>query len=286
MTSEEILAYWTPENIRSAIPFEEFLKKSKSEKQKPVAAAKGDDVSPRGQLVPTVVPKEKLTTFPYQCVGRLYFTIKGTRTWISAHHVGANRLLTVAHALVVSGSKPGEWVFAELLGFIPAMVNYQDEFGMNYGTYPQIPGGPGQAYFPNNHFNPDDRKADFDICTVFLNKGSTGKYISEVLPPIQLLINLNYTPQAEWNCIGYPDPAVSKDGEMYEISGKFAKKVDTTVQKYGFTPPGMSGGPWILKDSNNRGNGIQAGNVDDTTTISPYFRDGLIPALAEVEEKL
>ena len=267
MTSEEILAYWTPERIQSAVPVDQFLQMESYEVQSTGALAA------LGDRQVTVVPSDKLTTFPYQCVGKLYFTLKNTRTWTTAYHIGGNKLLTVAHAVVATGSTQGSKAYASALAFIPAMTDKNDNLGKNYGYFPQVQGGPGQAYFPDPNFDPANMKAEYDICTVLLGTGSKGKKISEVLPPIEIINNKQYTAQTEWNTIGYP--VTNQDGKMCEISGKYVQNSlsSNTVQKYGNAPHGMSGGPWIFLGPGNKANGVQAGNATSSTDISPYFRD-------------
>ena len=304
LTSDEILAYWTPERIRSAVPVDRLLSQGSyygveprqhaGEQQRALSEgakssyvrveAKADSGRASGQpRVPqelTEVPASRLTTFPYQCVGRLYFTIRNLRTWTTAYHVGSNRLLTVAHALVVAGATPGSKEYAAALAFIPAMVDHEDHFGRNYGFFPQVGGGGlGTAYFPDPKFDPAERKAEHDICVVLLGVGNRGKQISRVLPPIQLLKNQRYDSKTEWNSIGYP--VTNSKGRMCEISGTFVPNslVSDTVRKHGAASPGMSGGPWILAGSGDRANGVQAGNTTLTTAISPYFRYPWMAAL-------
>ena len=268
LTSAEILAYWTPERIRSAVPADDVS----YEKQSVVKP--GEEQAVPGPLVPTRVPQTSLTTFPYQCVGRLYFTIQGIRTWTSAYHIGNDELYTVAHAVVVKGSTPGSKDYASNLAFIPAMIDYNDHLGQNYGFFPQIPGGPGTAYFPDPNFDPANMQAQYDKCIVKLGVGSKGKTIGQVLPPIQLLKNQQYNKQTDWNTIGYPDANTSPEGFMFEVNGTFVPNslIHNSMQKYGAAPKGMSGGPWILSGSGDKSNGIQAGNTTSTTAISTYFQ--------------
>ena len=131
---------------------------------------------------------------------------------------------------------------------------------MNFGKYAQIPGGEGVAWAVNPNWNPNNLQADYDSAIIHLDKDpDTGKYVDEVVIPIQVLTNQTYDTKSEWNSIGYPTPfSGNPSGKMCEQTGTFYRMSSSggSFYKYGGLPGGTSGGPWILAGTNDSGHNI------------------------------
>lgn len=261
--------YWTPERIALAQPevhaygthIEDDTEVKKSEL--------GADGSLR------IVPDEKVTTFPYQSVGKLFYTKVGpsgsrdsyATAWVANMSSVLHVVYTAAHNL-----KRGD-MHAENILFVPG---FTPPGSYPFGRYPEIQGGEGTAWVVDPNWNPNDMKPRYDQGLVKLDKDTnTAKYVDDVVTPIEILSNQQYTSLTEWNTIGYPVPSSQNPyGKMCERSGTFKKVSDGAVYKYGTLPQGTSGGPWILLTSYSQSssNGVQAGNRSDIgCTLSPHF---------------
>ena len=190
--------------------------------------------------------------------------------WVANVSSQLHVVMTAAHCL-----KPREGDTATNIFFIPGFIPPDMK---KFGSYPQIPGGEGVAWSVDPNWDPNNIQARYDHGMIKLDKDpNTGKYVDEVVVPIQILSNQQYTPESGWNTIGYP--MVSSEnplGKMTERIGSFHRRGNGTVYKYGAVPKGMSGGPWIYHNagSNGQANGVHAGSVDtaaENCEVSPYF---------------
>ena len=271
--TDAISSYWTRERLVSATPEAEPLAcEDQDEIDTPTATGEVE-----GFL--EIVPDDKVVTFPYQSVGKLFYT-KGTAArkrhfhasgWVAnistEHHV----VLTAAHCLEgLEGS-------AENIYFIPGFIPPHTE---PFGRYPQMPGGQGIAWAVNPNWDPQ-HVFKYDQAVIKLDKDpSTGKYVDEVVKAIQIVSNQTYLPNSEWNTIGYPvarKKSDNPDGKMVERSGKYYRRSRDggSVYKYGNLVTGVSGGPWILTGSGGTSNGVHFGSIQSGSfhyAVSSYFK--------------
>ena len=267
--AQDILDYWTPERIAAAQPEEHAYGMHNEDETETKMVQETGELRGAGSL--KIVPDDKVKTFPYESVGKLYYTKVGpsgsrdssATAWVANVSTVLHVVYTAAHVL-----RRGD-MHAEKILFIPGFIPPST---YPFGKYPQIPGGEGTAWGVDPQWNPNNMNPAYDQGLIKLDKDpTTGKYVDEVVLPIQILSNQQYTLSTEWNTIGYPFPSSQNpDGKMCERSGTFKEKKSDAVYKFGTLPKCTSGGPWILAGSGNSSNGVQAGNFGDST-VSPYF---------------
>ena len=220
-----------------------------------------------------IVPDAIVKTFPYQSVGKLFYVKAGpsgrrdsfATAWVPEIFPRLPVVITTAHCLKMGTER------AEKILFEPGFIPFSKP---TFGKYHQIPGGEGEAWFVHPKWDPDNIEAKYDFGMIRLDKDpTTGKYVDEVVKPIQLFANHISRSTSAWNTIGYAvRSSKNPDGRMVEQTGEFYElSIDGgSVYKYGTLPKGTSGGPWILAGSQHSSNGIQAGNSGDYA-VSPYF---------------
>ena len=267
-----ILSYWTPERMAAAQPVPivmygtEYIEKTvvaedTLRSDKPELPESQETVQGAGPLQP--VPDDKVKTFPYQSVGKLFFNVGESHFTASAWVVSSQLhiVMTAAHCL-----KPPIGGTATNILFIPGFIPPDTKV---FGSYPQIPGGEGVAWAVDPNWDPNNIQAKYDLGMIKLDKDlNTGKYVDEVVKAIPMLSKQPYTSKSEWNTIGYPP------GKMHERSGTLFAFSDVTLYKYGTVLNGMSGGPWIYAGSDGQANGIHSGIAKKDTKncdVSPYF---------------
>ena len=272
--SRQIHAYWTPERMAAAQP-ERMPEREPTPERDVLGALAAVEVQGAGPL--KIVSDDNVKKFPYQSVGKLFYTkvnSSGAKrdsystAWVANSSSTLHVVLTAAHCL-----KSGDET-ATNIRFIPGYIPPSTAI---FGKYAQIPGGEGVAWAVDPNWNPSVLQADHDSAIIHLDKDpDTGKYVDEVVIPIQVLTNQTYNSTSEWNSIGYPQPSSGNpSGKMCEQTGTFYKmsSSDGAFYKYGELPGGTSGGPWILAGTNDSGNGIQAGNVSQyKCVVSTYFK--------------
>ena len=295
-TYEDDFAYWTLERIKNATPADRFLRKSlelyEQTSDRPEGEVSGVGT---GNFSKVHVVKELKAT-PYQSIGRLYVhgehtdatgTITECDRYATAFYIGNSTILTVGHAFKIV-SETGDCTFQETHGgiFIPASQSESDG-GEHFGKFLFRSGRRG-GYFLHPDYDPQHRCPEHDICKVSLCKGMTEggvliKSIEDVnLQPLMILKNQKYAKTA-WRAYGYPhgfDEIMNLVGVRGTYQSCDNKKVVMSTKAE--VLPGMSGGPWILDDEDQRyANGIQAGNPVGigSSAVSPYFSDELFDKL-------
>lgn len=271
--SRAIHAYWTPERMAAAQP--EPMPDREPTPDRDDHACAMAQLQVAGSL--KIVPDDNVKKFPYQSVGKLYYTkvnssgVKrdsSATAWVANSSSSLHVVFTAAHCLKYGDEK------ATNIQFIPGYIPPNTEI---FGKYAQIPGGEGVAWAVDPNWDPNKLQAEYDRGVVHLDKDpNTGKYVDEVVIPIQILANQKYDSKSEWNTIGYPIASSGNpSGKMCERSGTFYKMSSSggSFYKYGVLPGGTSGGPWIMAGSNDSSNGIQAGNVSQYGCAqSTYFK--------------
>ena len=267
--AQAILDYWTPERMATARPEEDICGMHSKDETATEMVQETDELSAAGPI--EIVSDEKVKTFPYQSVGKLFYTKVGpsgssdktATAYVADLSSSPHAVLTAAHVLKFYNGK------AENIIFIPGLIPPST---YPFGKYPQISGGEGTAWFVNPKWKPNQPDPAHDEGLIRLDKDpTTGKYVDAVVPCIQILLDQQYTPSTTWNSIGYPTECPeSPEGKMCERSGNFNKKDSGAVYKDGPFLSGTSGGPWILAGSENKSNGLQSAS-DGVCAISPYF---------------
>ncbi len=202
LSVEEMWEYWADPNTRDLIENAEPLDKilgigGDGRKEEP-----HDDVRPLGGGVDTgrvtTVDDDKLTTYPYQSVGRLFWCKpNGPVTWVTAFYIGNNMIMTAAHAFDDAQHKNKYGVF------VPAMINKEDFFGTNYGCFLVDP------KLLKRHLSYVAYKAgepttpQYDICTVELGPTCVQKEDGDAdLQPIPYVGDIVPKPDTTWIVLG------------------------------------------------------------------------------------
>ncbi len=284
---EEILAYWTPERMAQARPVPppspRGQKHPASEKHpSPVerpASAEPFEPGTLANYMTGRVPLGNLYDYPYQSVGKLFFTVitedreKEDRE-ASAAVVAENGLITAAHNLYDHEL----YAWAENIWFSPAYRKGDSKYG---------------AWTYNNTFvieeweHSDDYEVilGYDVGFITLMPGGrTGdERIGKVVGQLPLLVDMNLDPDKKirWEALGYPgvpppDKSHAFDGEeMWVCYGDFEEERDNIVYKGGDFTYGSSGGPWLYQREKGSYsiNGIESTGTktNESTDSSPYF---------------
>ncbi|XP_068725323.1 uncharacterized protein [Montipora capricornis] len=275
-SAQVILDYWTPERMATARPEEHaYGEHIKTVEGAAIRCDRSAVQRVQGAASMTIVPDSKVKTFPFQSVGKLFYVKVGpsgesesfASAWVANASSELHVVMTAAHCLERDDNRAEKIFFVP--GFIPPCFR-------PFGSYPQIPGGKGEAWIVDPNWDPNDMQAKYDLGMVRLEKDrDIGKYVNEVVLPIQVSIHQQYTPISEWNTIGYPvASSQNPDGKMAEQSGTFCRMScdGGSFYKYGTLPKGTNGGPWILDGSNDSSSGVQTGNdCDYQCALSPYL---------------
>jgi hypothetical protein len=261
--SDSILEFWTPERLREAIP-EKPPEPFKRPDPAPAPAA------PEVNSDPSFVPDDDLPRFPFQSIGRLFFSKNGNPYTGSAAFVvhDSNAIVTSAHNLI-SGNGAAQNIL-----FIPAMIDIHDVNGQHFGVFPQIAGGQGVAWAVDRQWNPGNPDRAYDIGFVRMGPRGDGKTLSQVVTPIGMLVDQINTAQTEWLTVGYPVQESNPRVRMMMQEGSFQSQARGVVTKFGDgLLGGTSGGPWLRAGANPAmTNGIHSGSEDPgVTSVSPYL---------------
>ena len=256
-----------------------------------------------------------LKTLPCQSVGKIHCAIKPKSgedidviahdKYVTAFYIGqptqtngepVERLLTVAHVFDDRSFRNTKYHI-----FVPASnadASNKDEM---YLIHPRMKRVSPKAYCLKKYAN--------DICVVFIIPNplksiiGPGRPISRTLSPLQLVVKNDYGTNDSWRVIGYPSKSCGMKISAYDGNFIQAHTLSNyeplTIQMNNDALLGMSGGPWILHDSDNRVNGIQSGLVKQPdaaasgrprkghnflsqlhcNAVSPFFRKELLEEL-------
>ena len=248
--------FWTNERIKSCVP---KLKKS----QKLLGAQK------LVGLASVTVPDDDRKKPPYNSVGILLFTVNGKHYHGTAYAAktgsAKNVVFTAAHNLIESAGE------SDNILFVPAM---QSNLTRPYGSFKQISGGLGTAFFVHPQYNVQTEPDAYDLGAVKLQKNEKNQELGEAVPLLDIIVDQQYSSSSMFTAIGYPET-----NEMQKNTGKYLRSKDSgeTIVKEGEIPEGSSGGPWLLGISNtvNGNNASIAGGEQ----YSPYYSQTKIDAV-------
>ena len=226
---------------------------------------------------PDIVAGEKLKKYPYQNIGALVAWVKNTeddiprRAWMTAFYIGENTLITAAHGFDLPSPKKR---IGDISIFIPGLYNEKDlpplmkkkeEFSdvvdmEDTSSYCVIY---GDAHFSHPNYDPENRKAEYDICSVKVNA------------VLRQQIMLSPIVGTTWKILGYD----ANYRRMTEWEGKKFQSNLPGVRVDRQLVEGMSGGPWLIvnEDGSYSAVGVTAGQclAKPGTSISPLFCDAL-----------
>lgn len=266
-TREEIQAYWTPERMAQARPTPPPFSRGQ---EPPQPATRPASTSMALYTLP--VPYKRLTDYPFQSIGKLFFTVNGEDREGSAAVVAENGLITAAHNLYDHESD--SW--SEKIWFSPAYYKQTSQYGF----------WDCDKYFVLHEWETADKYSfilGYDVGFIRLKPGGKDvRAIGKVVKLLPLLVDMTLAPSKDirWDAVGYPgvpppDGSPDFDGEeMWVCAGNFKKMFSNIVDKEGNFTYGSSGGPWLYQRESGvyEINGIQTGGVPDKETDnSPYF---------------
>ena len=246
---------------------------------------------------------DELTTYPYNCVGKLFWLLQGSNTIIhysTAFYVGSGNVLTVAHAFdhqsqpVLVPLQPGV--------FVPAMRDKGDIYGEHYGYYPIR-----ETFIPDQYepMNVQGRVySRFDITCFKISYGFKKK--EDRFQQTGLLFDLTFIPLSK--CTDNPEPVAvlgygenpkrSSPGTLANTIGIMIKFRGNTCQPLEYQRQaehdaghiiamnpdvwyGTSGGPWLntLQAAIGIQSGINEGEAEES--YSPNFAE-VVPVLNQL----
>ena len=266
--ADAIRLYWTPERIRSAVPEDDDYEISGNKK-----------VTGFGNNPPTEVPDDIRKTIPYQSVGKIVYK-KGVQDAQATAYVvntgkGNNIVFTAAHNLYNDKGK------AEKIMFIPACQTDQKPV-LKFGEFPQIKGGMGVAWFVAKGWDPVDQQDYLDMGAIKLEENEAKENVGEVVGMLEYAVDHKDIKDAtDWRIIGYVTDFATKKDTMYQSDGVYNESVDDgkTIRRTNATKkPGMSGGPWLLKNGDGKfaiANGVHRSSGANFSKAA-YFSKALV----------
>lgn len=84
-----VMAYWTPERMKNAIPYKWFLNRKPNSTWSDLEAPVSTEY----------VPDQNYQTIPYKAVGKVFFTSQGANYVCSGSISGNNAVLTAGHCV-------------------------------------------------------------------------------------------------------------------------------------------------------------------------------------------
>ncbi|MFT3693026.1 MAG: hypothetical protein QM831_07785 [Kofleriaceae bacterium] len=269
------IAYWTPEQMRSAQlhPALKAKRSSKKEKKKPAKAdaqapkpkrAKPRDAERRIAALSTEYQTTVVTDasiFPSATIGKIYYTMNGGNYFCTGYVVGNRVVFTLASVLYDRGSQ---------------------SWAQNVVFYPQYNNGPGAGL------------GAFEIGELWCAAGwqEDGNYLHNwgaligtgAISPFTGSVGLmaNYPAnQGQYLVYGYPGtptPGYPFDGErMWQTVSAYIADYDWSIYASGNMTYGAHGAPWLIfREGGWHANGIYMGQVvDPDGMLSPYFGNEL-----------
>ena len=211
------------------------------------------------------------TTHPYQCIGKLLFT----KT--HEHYTGT------AFAVSVKGAKNiiftsacnlyDEKGQATSIEFIPAIRN---DGSQPHGSFKQLDGGKGAAWFVHPNWNPITKPCKYDLGAIKIGKNKAGKDLGDIISLLDVDFDVTLAENdTKWNIVWYSQL------RMFQSEARFTKLLEnsngviSTHNSAMMIPLEAFGAPWI---TSNGANGHYAGQhkSDTGAAKSPYYNLGLI----------
>lgn len=283
-TPEEIQAYWTEERQAAAQPLPPPFPSSKArpaDENHPIPASPTAEEPSTLYYKTTLVRKEALDQYPYQSIGKLFFTLDKKDQQASASVVDENGLITAAHCLYSYETK----TWADSILFCPAYANGHEN--AKYGSWTGR-----DIAVPRGWMEGRDRDAH-DVGFIKLHLGGLDrKPIGNIVSKLPLLVGMvPVLLKTVWFAVGYPRyprEDTNFDGKnMWQCEGDCRDIVEkeegviSTVSKSGNFTQGSSGGPWLYTGNDKyEVNGV--GSTIDSAYYgmdgSPYFGEWVMTA--------
>jgi len=273
-TADEVLAYWTEERMRDAIPLPppdvawdpdrhpEQLTPDGRPVRQPVLIPPGLPTPPEVPGVPlpqqTGTPVPNPGGWPYSAIGKLFMTMNGQNYVGSGFSVSGSTsvFMTAGHCVYDQGS--GQWATNVMIALSYTPTSPGAQFAaVTLVTLVGWINKQGRAY---------DIGAGVVNGNMFNGRGNMGLLFNQAA---------NTGP---WTAVGYPAAAPYPGNAMYQTVGSYIGAGDpgTIGMNNNDMGGGSSGGPWIVNSNWGYVNGLQSydyGNPD-TDEYSPYFGVG------------
>ncbi|WP_197322069.1 serine protease [Saccharomonospora sp. NB11] len=274
-TADEVVAYWTPERMREAVPMDLLLADAAD-----VAAGATADVSPeavaervaevaRGEArtVPGVAP----TAFPnaggpwdgggevVQTAGRVFFNFDGNASSCSGNAVTSGNksvVITAGHCVKYQGSWHTDWIF------VPAY----DDGNAPYGEWPARLTLTTPQWEQSEDMN-------YDVGAAVVEQVG-GQYLTDVVGAQGIAFNQGRN--LDMYTFGYPAASPYDGTELIYCSGPTITDFLLTGD-HGMNcdmTGGSSGGPWFLDFDESTGTGVQASVNSFGYTFLPGYMFG------------
>jgi len=243
-THEQILKYWTPERMKSAIPKEIIFKTHLSNKIQFSEINQDSPLEGEPKKGTSNVDVNDYTNNPYHQVGKVFFSDGPNNYVCSGSAVGGNIVLTAGHCVCDSGTWFTNWIF---------VPNYLDGKAP-FGVYSAEDIFTFQEWFSNSNIGRDVAFAQV--------KGTTADTLEQVVGALGFIANVAST-KSNWDAVGYPaaNPFTGKVMvQTYEAQSISDNRV--TPNTRGIVSKmtgGCSGGPWIY--------GVNIGS-DNSNTVN------------------
>jgi len=274
---------WTEEELRKAKPVPSYISEldkkvtKNEEKVKEIEKASREDAGPGfvgwdasvpEGYVPELTHSSAVSNpqqYPFSCVGKLTFEdINGEQYYGSAAVVQENGIITAAHCIYDHANK----CYFKNIVFYPGLTDKSNlgQFEVTDTVFPE-------AYKMASIGLIRD---DIAFCRVNVNR-KTGKTVTKsAFGFIGAMLDQKIH-QNVWFAVGYP--GLKGEFEMWKDEGKLIPYIgDEYVTKSNQHPEfkhhGMSGGPWLVFNTNYYINGVTSkGTKDglDNESYSPYF---------------
>lgn len=215
------------------------------------------------------------TMLPYQGIGKLHYTKK------AEHKSGTGFAVSVKGAkniIFTSASNlHDEMGQATSIEFIPAL---KSNGSRPYGSFQQVTGGRGIAWFVHPNWDPISKPQGYDLGAIKFEKNKNGKDIGDVLDLLDVDFDLPVDHDAKWNIIWYDQLTMFQSASRYERSSDNGRRIHARHDSMKI-PIEAVGAPWIIYDNDNRSSGCRVnghctGYRGGECALSPYYSLGLI----------
>jgi len=266
-TRQEILDYWTPERMASAIPRDIVMRIFNgtypvSTKGKAMPDAKLSLLPPSGTNIVTY----DYGTTPYKQVGKVFFS-DGTYNYVcSGSAVGKSVVLTAGHCVADTNKWMKNWAF------VPQYKSNQRPFG----TFTSVKMLTFDEWFKRSDFGRD-------VAFVVVSGPDTSKTLEDTVGKLGFITDIPQT-NSFWALTGYPQaPPFDGSVQVQTYDRQIVYDDNAVPNTRGVVSSmtgGCSGGPWVYNidignqnsDTVNAAGGLNSyGYQGYPYLFSPYF---------------
>jgi hypothetical protein len=204
--------------------------------------------------------------YPYICVGKIFFTQRGTTYVGSACSIGNFAFFTAGHCVHDGSNSPQGW--SQNLAFVPAYRDGAAPFGIWRATRLAA----RTLWYANGIPNglPEDMGGGVLLPI-------NGRKISQVVGSLGFA--WNWSKFQHWHSLGFPQASPFNGQRLWDVQASYAYdgSVATTVAMGNDMTGGCSGGPWVWQfGTGNFENGVNSYRLTSRPQelCSPYFGNG------------